>query len=90
MEAALRTAYAYLTGEQPPKEILKLEPVRGYDGLREASVEIAGRVINVAVVHGTENVRKLIAGGIENIIYRGYDLSWRLYWRRRAAQGFCL
>ena len=63
MEAALRTAY--LTGEQPPKEILKLEPVRGYDGLREASVEIAGRVINVAVVHGTENVRKLIAGGIE-------------------------
>lgn len=65
MEAALRTAYAYITGEQPPKEILKLEPVRGYDGLREASVDIAGRVINVAVVHGTENVRKLIAGGIE-------------------------
>lgn len=65
MEAALRTAYAYLTGEQPPKEMLKLEPVRGYDGLREASVEIAGRVIKVAVIHGTENVRKLIAGGIE-------------------------
>lgn len=65
MEAALRTAYAYLTGEQPPKEILRLEPVRGYAGLREASVELAGRVINVAVVHGTENVRKLIAAGIE-------------------------
>lgn len=65
MEAALRTAYAYLTGEQPPNEMLRLEPVRGYDGLREASVDIAGRVINVAVVHGTENVRKLIAGGIE-------------------------
>ncbi len=65
MEAALRTAYAYLTGEQPPKEMLKLEPVRGYDGLREVSVELAGRVINVAVVHGTENIRKLIAAGIE-------------------------
>lgn len=65
MEAALRTAYAYFTGEQPPKEILRLEPVRGYAGLREASVEIAGRVIKVAVIHGTENVRKLIAGGIE-------------------------
>lgn len=65
MEAALRTAYAYLTGEQPPKEMLRLEPVRGYAGLREASVELAGKVINVAVVHGTENVRKLIAGGIE-------------------------
>lgn len=65
MEAALRTAYAYFTGEQPPKEMLKLEPVRGYDGLREASVELAGRVIKVAVIHGTENVRKLIAGGIE-------------------------
>lgn len=65
MEAALRTAYAYFTGEQPPKEMLKLEPVRGYDGLREVSVELAGRVINVAVVHGTENIRKLIAAGIE-------------------------
>lgn len=66
MEAALRTAYAYLTGEQPPKEILKLEPVRGYDGLREASVEIAGRVINVAVVHGTEAER---AGQLDGVAF---------------------
>lgn len=64
MEAALRTAYTYLTGKQPPKEMLRLESVRGYEGLREASVEIAGKVINVAVVYGTENVRKLIARGL--------------------------
>ena len=60
MEAALRTAYAYITGEQPTKDLLKLEPVRGFEGLREASLEINGLVLNVAVVYGTENVRKMI------------------------------
>ena len=36
MEAALRTAYFYLTGRQAPKELLTLTPVRGYEGVREA------------------------------------------------------
>ena len=60
MEAALRTAYAYITGEQPTKDLFKLEPVRGFDGLRDASLEINGLVLNVAVVYGTANVRKMI------------------------------
>ena len=60
MEAALRTAYAYITGEQPMNDLYDLQPVRGIDGLREASLEIQGMTINVAVVHGTANVRKMI------------------------------
>ena len=60
MEAALRTAYAYITGQEPPAALLDLQPVRGYEGLRDASVEINGMTIQVAVVHGTANARKLI------------------------------
>ncbi|MGI6109700.1 MAG: rubrerythrin, partial [Eubacteriaceae bacterium] len=60
MEAALRTAYEYLTGEPAPRALYTLEPVRGYDGIREASLEIAGITVNVAVVHGTANARRMI------------------------------
>ena len=33
MEAALRTAYAYITGESAPQSLLNLTPVRGYEGV---------------------------------------------------------
>ena len=60
MEAALRTAYAFITGQQPPEALLDLQPVRGYDGIREASLDINGLTVNVAVVYGTANARKMI------------------------------
>lgn len=60
MEAALRTAYAFLTGRTPSPSMADFRPVRGYEGIREASVEIAGTVLNVAVVYGTANARKMI------------------------------
>lgn len=60
MEAAARTAYYLLTGETPPEGYLHLEPVRGMDGLREASVTIAGTPLRLAVIHGTENARQLL------------------------------
>ena len=60
MEAALRTAYAFITGEQLPEALLDLQPVRGYDGIREASLDVGGTTVNVAVVHGTANARKMI------------------------------
>ena len=60
MEAALRTAYAYITGERPPEVLFDLQPVRGYEGIREASLEINGLTVNIAVVYGTANVRRMI------------------------------
>ena len=61
MEAALRTAYYYLTGENPKKDILStLESVRGSEGIRTATVKINDLSINVAVIYGTENARKFI------------------------------
>ncbi|MDD6811023.1 MAG: [FeFe] hydrogenase, group A [Lachnospiraceae bacterium] len=60
MEAALRTAYEYITGENAPDFLFDLQPVRGYEGIKEASLKIQDLEINVAVVYGTANARKMI------------------------------
>ena len=58
MEAALRSAYYLVTGENPDADAFK--NVRGLDGWKEAEYEIAGTVLKVAVVSGLGNARKLI------------------------------
>jgi iron-only hydrogenase group A len=58
MEAALRTVADILTG-QDLKEI-EYTPVRGMEGIKEASVNINGMDIKVAVVHGTGNASRLL------------------------------
>ena len=60
MEAALRTAYEYITGKEAPVQLYDLQPVRGYEGIREASLQIGELNVNVAVVYGTANARKMI------------------------------
>ncbi len=60
MEAAARTAYYLITGQNPPDDYLDLQPVRGMDGVREAKVNINGIPLNLAVIHGTENARRFI------------------------------
>jgi len=60
MEAAARTAYHLLTGENPPKDYLNLGAVRGMDGIRGATVDVGGTPVRVAVVHGTENARQVL------------------------------
>lgn len=64
MEAALRMAYECLTGESPTEALLHFEPVRGLDGIKEASATIAGLTVNVAVVYGTANAEKLLGTDI--------------------------
>lgn len=60
MEAAIRTAYAVLTGEPVPDSLYELQDVRGLSGTREASLTIAGTRLDVAVVYGTANARLLL------------------------------
>ena len=60
MEAACRTAYEFITKESAPDVLLNLEPVRGYEGIREASLNIGGIDVNVAVCYGLTNASKLI------------------------------
>ena len=59
MEAALRTAVEKLTGESAPN--VEFQEVRGVEGIKEASYEIAGiGVIRVAVASGLANARTLL------------------------------
>lgn len=58
MEAALRTAYFALTGKE--HEMIKFEAVRGFEGIKEASIDINGMTINVAVAHGMKNAKILM------------------------------
>ncbi len=58
MEAALRTVADILT-KQDLKDI-EYHAVRGLEGIKEATVNVAGMDVNVAVVHGTANAGKLL------------------------------
>lgn len=70
MEAALRTAYEIITGREVPFENLNILPVRGFEGIRQASVKIEGCVeqwkflegveLKCAVAHGLSNARELM------------------------------
>ncbi len=59
MEAALRTCAYILTGETPDPDNSFTE-VRGVDGWKEATYDVAGIPVRTAVVSGLGNARKLI------------------------------
>lgn len=58
IEAALRTAYEWITNKT--LEDVEFKSVRGFDGLKEASVDIDGEEIKIGVAHGLGNARKLL------------------------------
>ena len=58
MEAALRFAYEVLTGKA--LENVEFEAVRGLEGVKEASLELGGLKLNIAVAHGTANAQKVL------------------------------
>ncbi|MBN1133159.1 MAG: iron hydrogenase small subunit [Bacteroidales bacterium] len=70
MEAALRTAYELVTGREVPFENLNIEPVRGMEGVRKASIMIEdckpewkfleGVELKCVVAHGLVNARKVM------------------------------
>ena len=58
LEAALRTVHALVTGREMAD--LDVHAVRGAAGVRAAAVDIDGRSLEVAVVHGLQNVAPLL------------------------------
>jgi len=58
MEAAIRTAYHFLTGEELVR--FKIEALRGFSGVKETEIQINDLKVNVAVVNGLANARMLI------------------------------
>ncbi|MBN2040843.1 MAG: FAD-dependent oxidoreductase [Spirochaetes bacterium] len=71
-EAALRMAAEKLTGEIRP-EPLEFEEIRGFDGIKEAKVDINGQIVRVAVISGLHNAEKVI-DRIKEGTDVGYDL----------------
>lgn len=58
MEAAIRTAYYKITGEELTN--FKVPAVRGFDGRKEAKVKVGDLELGVAVVSGLANAKKLL------------------------------
>ena len=59
MEAALRTAVWKLTGETNDSP-LEFKEVRGVEGIKEATYEVAGISVKVAVASGLQNARVIM------------------------------
>jgi len=70
MEAALRTVYELVTGKPVPFENLKIEPCRGFDGVKQSSIKLENCVdeykflegveLKFMVAHGTANAKKVM------------------------------
>jgi NADH-quinone oxidoreductase subunit G/[NiFe] hydrogenase diaphorase moiety small subunit/NADP-reducing hydrogenase subunit HndD len=70
MEAALRTVYEVVTGKEVPFSELNIIPVRGTEGVREASIIISGTkpdwsflegvALKMVVAHGLVNAKHII------------------------------
>jgi len=86
IEAVLRTAGFLLTGE--PLQDVEFHELRGIRGIREASVNIAGRDIKIAAAHGLHNARRLLEDIRDGkALYHAidYGVSRRMRRRRRPA-----
>lgn len=59
MEAALRTAYCLITGDAQPPSI-NFEVVRGMEGVKEATIDIKGTKVKIAVAHQMGNVEQVL------------------------------
>lgn len=70
MEAAIRTAYEIVTGKEVPFKDINITPVRGMEGVKEASLKVEGCTddwkflegaeLKVAIAHGLTNADKLM------------------------------
>ncbi len=58
MEAALRTAYFKLSGKELDE--MDFDSIRGLEGIKETSVKVNGIELNMAVVNGIGNVKKIL------------------------------
>ena len=58
MEAALRTVYEKVTGQELKN--VDFTAVRGFEGIKEAEIDLNGTKIKVAIAHGTGNAEKLL------------------------------
>ena len=60
LEAALRTAYTDVTKEELPDDAIEFKAVRGFEGIKEATVNVGGTDVNVVAASSLGCARKLM------------------------------
>ncbi|HNQ50265.1 MAG TPA: NADH-dependent [FeFe] hydrogenase, group A6 [Candidatus Omnitrophota bacterium] len=73
MEAALRSAYNFVTGKELGK--VEFENVRGLTGVKESEVDVDGKKIKIAVAHGLGNV-EYVLGRIRQAKAQGKEMPY--------------
>lgn len=58
MEAAVRTVYEIVTGKEP--ESLDFTVCRGHEGIKEATLDLAGTPVKIAITNGLANARVIM------------------------------
>lgn len=58
MEAAIRTVYEVVTGKEP--QSLDFTACRGHEGIKEATLDLDGTPVKVAITNGLKNARVLM------------------------------
>ncbi|TVQ25831.1 MAG: 4Fe-4S dicluster domain-containing protein, partial [Spirochaetaceae bacterium] len=86
MEAALRTAYHLVTGDE--LENVEFEAVRGLEGIKRASVDIKGTEVRVAVAHNMKNI-KIILDEVKEALESGGELPYHFI-EVMACRGGCV
>jgi NADP-reducing hydrogenase subunit HndD len=73
MEAALRTAYYFVTGENYGK--VTFEETRGLKGVKEATIIVKNIPVRIAVAHGIGNV-EYVLNKVQEAIAAGKEVPW--------------
>lgn len=60
MQATVRTAYYLKTNQNPPADLIQLKPMRGYAGVKTATVQLGDETLNLCAIYGTANARKVL------------------------------
>jgi NADH-quinone oxidoreductase subunit G len=86
MEAALRTAYTLITGED--LKDVNFTGVRGLSGIKEASIHIKGTEVRVAVAHQMGNIAQVLEM-VKKAKAEGKDVPWHFI-EVMACRGGCI
>ena len=86
MEAALRTAYTLITGED--LKDVNFTGVRGLSGIKEASIHIKGTEVRVAVAHQMGNIEQVLEM-VKKAKAEGKDVPWHFI-EVMACRGGCI